>query len=111
MPCCCIKTLNLCSYPVCGSLVIEQQATGLGSGAESGALNNHTLVLDYFQTQITLTVEQTEGQNIHFDISALNENFEFTGQVFDSGSNLVKFTVDGIEYDCIKFKTVINVNI
>jgi len=111
MSCCCVKILNLCSHPVCGSLVIDKAAGGLPSGAESGAENNYTLVLDYFQTQITLTEEQTEGQNIHFDISGLNENFEFTGQIFDSNGNLLSVTVDGEDYDCVRFKTVINVSL
>lgn len=108
MPCCCINILNLCDKPVCVVLTLDKVASGLSSGAESGALNNYTLVLDYFQTQITLTGEQTEGENIHFDISALNENYQYTGKVFDSNGDLVTFTDGEIEYDCIKFKTIIN---
>lgn len=111
MPCCCVNILNLCDKPVCGVLTIAKAATGLGSGAESGDLNNYTLVLDYFQTQVTLTEEQTEGENIHFDISMLNENFQYTGQIYDSFRNLVTITEGEIDYDCIKFKTVINVSV
>lgn len=110
MPCCCVNILNLCNKPVCGVLTLAKQATGLGSGAESGDLNNYTLVLDYFQTQITITEEQTEGENIHFDISGLNENFQYTGQIYDSAGNLVSITEGEIDYDCIKFKTVINIS-
>lgn len=105
MPCCCIKTLNLCSVPVCGLLEIEVAAIGIsGSGA-----NNYTLVLDYFQTQITLTEEQTDGENIHFDVSGLNENMEFIGKVYDSNGDLVSITIGDDIFDCIKFKTVMNV--
>lgn len=106
MPCCCLKTLNLCNVPVCGSLIINQHATALESGAESGTLNDYDLVLDYLQTQITLTEEQTEGENIHFDISMLNENFEYTGKIYDSNGDPIMI---GVFYDCIKFKTVMNV--
>lgn len=107
MPCCCVKTLNLCSVPVCGVLEIEVAATA----AESPLANNYKLVLDYFQTQITLTEEQTEGENIHFDVSGLNENFEYTGQVFDPNGDPVSVTIGEDIYDCIKFKTVMNVSV
>lgn len=109
MPCCCLNILNLCDKPVCGVLTLDVAAGGLPSGAESGDLNNYTLVLDYLAITITLTEEQTEGENIHFDISGLNENFQYTGQVFDSSGNVVSTTVDEVVYDCIKFKTVVNV--
>lgn len=106
MSCCCIKTLNLCNVPVCESLVLDQLAEGV---AASGTLNNYKLVLDFLNIQINLTEEQTEGEQIHFDVSELNESFEYTGKIYDSEGNEVKITVDGIEYDCIKFKTLINV--
>lgn len=104
MPCCCIKTLNLCNVHVCGSLEIEQL---IGSG-EGG---DYTLKLDYFNTQITLSEQQVDGTNIIFDVSGLNENFEFTGQIFDSAGNLVSITVGDEVYDCIKFKTIMNVSL
>lgn len=110
MPCCCVNILNLCDKPVCGVLTIAKEATGLPSGAESGDLNNYTLVLDYFQNQIVITEEQTEGENIHFDISGLNENFQYTGQIYDSSGVLVTITEGTIVYDCIKFKTVISIS-
>jgi hypothetical protein len=106
MPCCCVKILNLCRVPVCGELTVEQVAAGVSG---SGETNEYKLVLDYFQTQITLTQAQTEGNNITFDVSMLNENFEFTGQIFDANGELVKITIGEDEFDCIKFKTVMNI--
>lgn len=111
MPCCCTRVLNLCKVPVCGSLVIEKLAEGLPSGPESGALNEYQLKLDFLNTQITLTEVQTEGENIHFDVSVLNENFEYTGQIYDSEGTKVTITIGEDEYDCIKFKTIINVSL
>lgn len=111
MPCCCLRVLNLCNVPVCGSLVIEKVAEGLPSGAESGALNEYQLKIDFLNTQITLTEEQTDGENIHFDVSALNENFEFTGEVYDSEGNKVTITIGEVEYDCVKFKTIMGVSL
>lgn len=108
MPCCCVEILNLCDKPVCGVLTLNKEA-GAESG-ESGDVNNYTLVLDYFQNQITLTEAQTEGENIHFDITSLNENFQFIGKVYDSAGTLVTFTENDIVYDCIKFKTVVNIS-
>ena len=105
MSCCCTKTLDICDTPVCGVLELPLAAES-GSGE-----NEYSLVLDFLQLQMTLTQSQTDGENITFDISALNEKFQYTGQVKDSNGEVVTFTVDAIEYDCIRFKTVLNVNI
>lgn len=92
--------------PVCGYLEIEKAAEGVsGSGEE----NEYQLVIDFLQTQITLTEAQIEGENIQFDISALNENFEYTGKIYDANGDLVTITIGEDEFDCIKFKTVVNV--
>lgn len=101
MPCCCIKTLNLCKKPVCGNLVITQAA----------ALNgNYTLLLDYLETSISVVSYQTAGEDIFFNISDLNENFQYTGQIFDSSGNLVTVEDSPESYDCIKFKTGLVIN-
>ena len=93
--------------PVCGYLVVEKAAEGVsGSGEE----NEYQLVIDFLQTQITLTEAQIEGENIQFDISALNENFEYTGKIYDANGDLVTITIGEDEFDCIKFKTVVNVS-
>ena len=106
MGCCCTKTLNLCMTPVCAFLEIEKVAEGVsGSGEE----NEYQLVIDFLQTQITLTEAQIEGENIQFDVSALNENFEYTGKIYDANGDLVTITIGEDEFDCIKFKTVVNV--
>ncbi len=104
MSCCCTRVLNLCNVPVCGLLEIEQI---IGSG-ESG---EYSLKLDYFQTQIVITTEQGSGENITFDVSSLNENFEYTGQIFDSNGNLVSIVSGEETYDCIKFRTIINISL
>ena len=93
--------------PVCGFLEIDKVAEGAsGSGEE----NNYQLVIDFLQTQIKLTETQIEGENIQFDISALNENFEYTGKIYDANGDLVTITIGEDEFDCIKFKTVVNIN-
>jgi len=93
--------------PVCGYLEIEKVAEGVsGSGEE----NNYQLVIDFLQTQITLTEAQIEGENIQFDVSALNENFEYNGKIYDANGDLVTITIGEDEFDCVKFKTVVNVS-
>lgn len=106
MSCCCTRVLNLCNVAVCGTLEIQQAATA----PESGSSNIYSLVLDYLQTTITLTNEQIEGENIVFDVSNLNENYQYTGQIFDASGNPVSVTKDAVEYDCIKFKTIMAIN-
>lgn len=106
MPCCCVRTLNLCNAPVCGTLELKQSATA----SESGVANIYTMVLDYLETAITLTQSQEEGENIKFNISRLNENFQYTAQVFDSNGDPVSIDKDGISYDCIKFKTILQLS-
>ena len=105
MRCCCTRVLNLCKVPVCGTLVIEKLAV---TGSPEAT---YDLVIDFLQSQITLTEEQTDGENIHFDVSKLNESFEYTGKIYDANGDEVTITVDGLEYDCVKFKTVLNVSL
>lgn len=101
MPCCCVKTLNLCSKSICGSIEFDVLAI-----EQSGIDNYYTLVLDYLGTQITLRQLQVDGENVTFDISSLNENFEYTGNIYDSSGDIVSITIGEEVYDCVKFKTV-----
>ncbi len=106
MGCCCIKTLNLCNVNVCGTLTLDQSATA----SESGVANVYTLVLDYLNIVVSIIGEQTEGENIAFDVSSLNENYQYTGKIYDSAGNQVSILYNEEEYDCIKFKTVVSLN-
>lgn len=106
MPCCCVKTLNLCNTPVCGSILFDLDAE---LGTEGGII--YKLVLDYLGNQITIYEEQTEGDNIHFDVSGLNEGFEYTGQVYDANGDLISFLSGSETFDCIKFKTIVSIEI
>jgi hypothetical protein len=97
--------LNLCDVPVCGVLELNVMAIA----AESPASNDYSLVLNFLNTTITLIQEQIEGENIRFDVSALNESYQYSGQVFDPSGEIVNIESGGESYDCIKFKTVLNV--
>lgn len=108
MPCCCLNILNLCNVAVCGTLEINQVATA-ESGAESGAENIYSLVLDYLETTVTITQDQTAGENIRFNVGNLNENYQYTGKIYDSAGNAVTIFDSPNEYDCIKFKTIMGI--
>lgn len=109
MPCCCVKTLNLCSKSICGSIEFDVLANG--ESGESGLPNYYTLVLDYLGTQIRLKQIQESGQKVTFNIGSLNENFEYTGNIYDSEGELVSITSGEDVYDCVKFKTVQGIGI
>ncbi len=105
MPCCCASVLNLCNRPVCGILKFIQGA----DAPESGSVTNiHTLVLDYLETTVTIVQDQIEGAGLFFNISNLNENYQYTGQIFNSKGELVLISVGELTYDCIKFKTILS---
>lgn len=107
MPCCCGSTLNLCSRPVCGTLKFVQGA----DAPESGSLTNiHTLVLDYLDTTVTITQDQITGEGLFFNISNLNENYQYTGQIYNSKGELVEIRIGELTFDCIIFKTILSLN-
>ncbi len=105
MPCCCVKTLNLCNTSVCGTLELDKVAV-----MESGGDSTYRLVLDFLETEITIEQMQTEGENIFFPVTGLNENFQYTGKVYDGAGQLVEFQDGDQTYDCIKFKTIQGLN-
>lgn len=105
--CCCINTLNLCDAPICETLELDVIAIDMGS--PNGT--NYKLVLDFLNVQITLEQEQTAGENVSFDISALNENYQYVGKLYDPNGDLVTIEDSPNSYDCIKFKTVMNVTV
>jgi hypothetical protein len=106
MPCCCTRILNLCSVAVCGSIEFDVLAT---APSESGVENIYTIVLDFMGIQITISELQVPGVPVSFVVSMLNENYQYTGKIYDAEGNNVTIEKDGVEYDCIKFKTVMNV--
>jgi hypothetical protein len=86
--------------PVCG--VLELPLSVESPGGE------YQLKLDFWNAIITIRQEQT-ADNIRFDISSLMENFEYTGEVITPSGEPISIEVDGETYDCIKFKTILNV--
>ncbi len=66
--------------------------------------------MDYLETSIAIVQAQTAGENIFFNINTLNENYQYTGQIFDGNGDLVTIEDSPDSYDCIKFRTIMKVN-
>lgn len=98
--CCCVKTLKLCSVPVCGDLDfgITAQVEGV-----------HKLSLDFLGIQMIINKEFDIGEEIIFPMTSLNENFTYYGKLSDPDGKEIVISKGGIEYDCVKFETSISV--
>lgn len=100
MNCCCTKTLNFCTQNVCGEIDFDIVAIDPGV---------YVLVTEYLGVQITIAKTFAAGEQIVFPLSLLNENYEYTVNLFEPGGSQVVISKDSVDYDCFKFKTVINV--
>lgn len=98
MSCCCTRIYSLCSVNPCGDtleLPIPVTLDGL-----------HTLELDMLGKLLTTTAHQSAGAQVMiFQLDELNENFTFLGQVRDPSGEIITFTVDEVDYNCIQFTT------
>ena len=102
MSCCCTNTLDLCKQNVCDSIDM-----GIGAAIPG----TYKLVMYFLGMRISIEKEFIVGQQIIFPLEGLNEEFEFISELYDPiGDKLTKI-IDGVEYNCFKFKTVINQSI
>lgn len=100
MNCCCTNTLNFCTQNVCGE--IDFDILAINSGV-------HTMVAEFLGVQVTISKEFLAGEKIIFPLSLLNESYEYTVNIFEPNGSQVVISKAGIEYDCFKFKTILNV--
>lgn len=100
--CCCTNTLNFCDQDVCGSIDfdIKAQITGI-----------HKLVTYFLNSKITIEASFGVDDEIIFPLDLLNEDYEYTAEVYDPTGARVLIRKDSIDYDCFKFKTVVNINL
>lgn len=98
MSCCCQKVYRLCDVIQCDGedlvLPITMPATG-----------EYTMELDFLSDSIRETAMLSAGDAATFSKRNLNERFTYVGHVLDDIGQPVKFTIDGIEYDCFEFTT------
>lgn len=99
MGCCCTNTLGLCDQNICGDGV-EFETTASMPGV-------YKMVVQFLNMTFSIEAEFAQDDQLIFPIDQLNENFEFTVEVFDPNGDKVTITKDTVEYDCFKFRTVI----
>lgn len=106
MPCCncCEKTLNLGCLNACNAVY--------NTGIVADFFNEGIWVLELTFGSVTLyySREVSANQIVIFELTNLNENYTYQGQIIDPNGEIISIEVDGIEYDCIEFstKTIIN---
>ena len=98
--CCCTNTLNLCEQNICD---------GIDLGIEAQIPGAHKLKLFFLGTMIILEQEFSVSDQIIFSANDLNENFQFTAELYDPIGNRINIHKGDIDYDCIRFKTVLGI--
>jgi len=97
--CCCTSTLKYCDQNICGDGVdfnVQAQIPGV-----------FQMVASFLNTQILIEQEFAQDEEIIFPIDKLNENYEYTVELFDPNGDRIIIQKDDINYDCFKFRTVI----
>lgn len=100
--CCCTNVLNFCTQNVCGEINFDVKAKMDGV---------HKLITDFLGVQITISKYFLTDDFLIFPLSLLNENYQYSVNLFDPTSAQIIITKDSIEYDCFKFKTILSMDI
>ncbi len=95
-PCVCTKVLDYCNANVCDSIDFDVIAVVAGE---------HKLLTDFLNVEIELSETFGIGDRIIFPIISLNENYQYTCELFDPNGAQIIINKDGIQYDCFKFQT------
>ena len=100
MPCrCCTNSLYIGCIDACGLLIFDISST---------APNDlFVLELDFLNTKKRISAQPitNAGDKPTFDISELNENFNFMGVLLKNNATVVLVDSNAIEYDCVQFTT------
>lgn len=100
--CCCTNTLNYCDQNVCDSVDFDITAQIAGT---------HKLSTEFLGIKLTIEETFSIGESLVFPIDKLNENFQYTVELFDPNGAKIVIHKNDIDYDCFRFKTVINVSL
>lgn len=98
MSCCCSNIFRVCDLIVC-------DAEDLVLPIPIPADGDYVLELDFLDDVIRKTASLSAGDNATFDKTGLNERFTYVGHVKGPDGEIVKFTIDEKEYDCVEFTT------
>lgn len=96
--CCCTKTLNYCNQNVCGEIDFDIKAQVDGV---------HRLQTEFLGKMIVIEKEFSIGDNLIFPLDTFNENFQYTVELYDPNDARILVRKDEIDYDCLKFRTMI----
>lgn len=99
--CCCKKTLNICSVSICDD--------GIDIGITAQVDGEHKMIVEFLSVQYVIVKTFAVDDKIIFPVSSLNESFTYTARVYEPDGKQVVIEKDAIQYDCFKFKTVVNV--
>lgn len=97
--CLCTNTLKFCNQNICGP--------GIDFDIKAQILGVHKLITYFLNLQIIIEAEFAVDEQIIFPISELNENYEYTVELFDPLGNKIAIRKNDIDYDCFKFRTII----
>lgn len=97
--CCCNKTLVFCeAVPTCAGSLID-------FGIVAQVQGTHKLKVNFKRAEFIIETEFEIGEQIKFPTDGLNENYVWTGKLSDpNGVNMI-IEKNGIQYDCVQFKT------
>lgn len=106
MPCCncCEKSLNLGCFNACNFIY--------NTGIVADFMNEGVWVLELTFGSVNLYYSRQvfANQTVIFELTNLNENYTYQGQIIDPNGEIITLEVNGIEYDCIEFSTKIIIN-
>lgn len=98
--CCCTKVLDFCVQDVCGSMDFDIRAQTSGV---------YKLVTFFQGVQLTTSKSFLTNDKIIFPLSLFNESYQYTVEIYDPSGARVLIRKNNVDYDCFKFKTVLNV--
>lgn len=98
MSCCCTSVLKICNVTTCDDIEIPVPVSSDGY---------YFLRVYFLSSIIDIKQFQSIGDSMTFPSELLNENFTYIANILDEDLNIISFTVDEKEYDCISFSTKI----
>lgn len=100
MSCCCSNTLDFCTQNVCGEIDFDILATNNGV---------YVMQTEFLGVQVVISKYFLAGDSIIFPLNLLNESYQYTANIFNPNGTQISIPKSGVEYDCFKFKTILNV--
>lgn len=98
--CCCTNVLDYCKQDICGNAIdfdVLAQVAG-----------THKLVVDFMGIQVKVMAVFGVGDKMIFPTNLLNENYQYTGNIYDPNGAKVIVRKNQIDYDCFKFQTTLS---